>query len=324
MQISVIVPVYNGESFVEETLRSIQRQSFRDFEVLVMDDGSTDHTKDIVEKMHLEDERFRFVELEHQGAPGHARNEGLRLAKGEFVVYFDSDDIMMECMLEQMIVAMDDETDLVIGNARYYDIVRKCECDNEMGQFFGKKNYTYNDLFTINPFPCNKMYRRFFLLETGVLYLERIFNQDLGYFLCNVMHRPRFKVVDTIVMEYRIRPNSITTSKKTVKRHMDILKVFDQVFEEYEKCKAYDMEYGLYEMFIKTMIFKISFFDLRKDQEEIKTIRKYLYTHCPDWYRRKEYTSYYSLKKRIYNTILIRWQWYDAIGRYKSFKKGAH
>ena len=322
MLVSVIVPVYNGESFVLETLRSIQNQTFKDFEVLVMDDGSTDRTKEIVDALHEEDNRFNFVALPHQGAPGHARNEGLRQAKGTYLVYFDSDDKMEATMLEDMLALMDDDTDLVIGNARYYDVVNKCECDNEMSHFFSKEEHTYNDLFTINPFPCNKMYRRAFLLNTGVWYLEKVFNQDLGYFLCNVMHRPRFKVQHKVIMEYHIRPNSITTSKKTLKRHKDILKVFDQVFEEYEKCDAKDMEYGLYEMFIKTMIFKVSFFDLLRDQEEIKEIRTYLYTHAPKWYKRKEYLNYYSFKKRIYNTLLIRMQLYGLIGNYKKLKKG--
>lgn len=320
--ISIIVPVYNGENFVMETLNSIKAQTYTDFEVLVCDDGSSDNTRELVESLSKEDSRFNFVALEHQGAPGHARNAGLRLAKGEYVLYFDSDDKMEPNMLTTLLASMDENTDLVIGNVRYYNVVTKCVCDNEMQAFFNKETYTYNDLFTINPFPCNKLYRKSFLLDSNVWYLEKVFNQDLGYFLCLVMHRPRFKVVKDVVMEYRIRPNSITTSKKTMKKHLDILHVYEQVFAEYEKLDVKDMEYGLYEMFIKTMIFKVSFFDLTRDLKEVNMIRDYLYKRVPDWYKREEYLNYYSFKKRVYNTILLRFKCFKLIGKYKQLKRG--
>ncbi len=322
MEISVVVPVYNGEKFLKETLESIQSQTFTDFEVLVVDDGSNDATASIVADFGVLDKRFKFIPLAHQGAPGHCRNEGLRRAKGKYLVYLDSDDSMYPTMLEDMHALMDEETDLVIGNAEYVDVVNKCVVDNEMGSFFSKDSFDYNDLFSINPFPCNKMYKRDFLVESGVSYLEGVFNQDLGYFLCLVMHKPRFKVLKKKIMEYHIRPNSITTSKKTIKKHMDILQVFDQVFAEYAKSDAREMEYGLYEMFIKTMMYKISFFDLRKDQKEIKEIRSYLYEHCPNWYKREEYLNYYSKKKQLYNTLVVRYQLYSVIGLYKSLKRG--
>lgn len=322
MLVSVVVPTYNAEKFLEETLRSIQSQTLTDFEVLVVDDGSSDDTKGVVEKFHKEDNRFSFFGLEHQGAPGHSRNEGLRLAKGDYVVFFDSDDSMEPTMLEDLVAQMDESTDLVIGNARYFDVVRNCECASGNEEFFASDTHSYNDLFTINPFPCNKMYRRQFLLDSNVWYLERVFNQDLGYFLCLIMHRPKFKVLNKIIMEYHIRPNSITTNKKTIKRHIDILKVFDQVFEEFSKFGSKDMEYGLYQMFIKTMVFKISFFDIEQHLDEIKLVRNYLYEHAPNWYRTEEYTSYFSLKKKLYHVALIRMQLYGIIRKYKQLKRG--
>ena len=276
MLISVIVPVYNGENFIKDTLLSIQNQTCTDFECLVVDDGSIDNTKQIVNDLHQDAARFSFIPLEHHGAPGHARNEGLRRAKGEYVVYFDSDDYMFPNFLEIMLSKMEENTDLVIGNFRTFDVVNKKVLLSEMDSFIQKKQRTTNDLFTISPFPCNKMYRKKFLLDTNVWYLEGVFNQDLSYFLSLCMHHPSFQVVEEEVMEYHVRPNSITTSKKTAKKHIDILACFDQVFDEYEKEKAYDLEYGLYEMFIKTMIYKISFFDLEKDTKEINQIRDYL------------------------------------------------
>lgn len=320
MLVSVVVPTYNAEKFLENTLTSIVQQSYLDLEVLVVDDGSNDNTEGVVSSIN--DDRVRFIALEHQGAPGHCRNRGLLEAKGEVVVYFDSDDYMEPTMIEEMVnVYLKENVDLVICQPRYRDIVHDRIVSNEQEKFFAKDSYTWNDLFDINPFPCNKLYRRSFLLDSKVFYAERVFNQDLGYFLCLVFHKPSFKVCKSELMEYRIRPNSITTSTKTRKKHMDILEVFQQVFDEYEKYPCDEMKTSLEKMFIKTMLFKIGFFNPSTEVEEIKKIRNYLYEKCPTWYKHPGFKEHYSTSKQIYNQLLVRFQLYGVLGWYKTIKK---
>lgn len=320
MLVSVVVPTYNAESFLENTLQSIVKQTYSELEILVVDDGSIDGTKRVVDTM--EDSRIRFIPLEHQGAPGHCRNQGLKEAKGELLIYFDSDDYMEPTCLEEMVQCYQSHpVDVVICQPRYYNVVTKKVQSNEQEAFFAKEEYTWNDLFEINPFPCNKLYRRSFLLETKVLYKERVFNQDLGYFLCLLFHKPTFTILKRELMEYRIRPNSITTSLKTRKKHMDILEVFDQVFEEYEKYPCVEMKPALEKMFIKTMLFKIGFFDPLTQKEEIKKIRSYLYAKCPTWYNHPGFKEYYSFPKQLYNQLLVRYEGYTLLGLYKKFKK---
>lgn len=320
MLVSVVVPTYNAEKFLENTLTSIVNQTYTELEILVVDDGSSDGTQAVV--ANYEDARLRFIGLTHQGAPGHCRNTGLLEAKGEVVIYFDSDDYMEPTMIEEMVkVYLNEKVDLVIAKPRYRNIVSDKIVSNEQEKFFAKENYTWNDLFEINPFPCNKLYRRSFLLESNVFYKEKVFNQDLGYFLCLIFHKPTFKVCKKELMEYRIRPNSITTSTKTRKKHMDILEVFQQVFEEYEKYPCIEMKPSLEKMFIKTMLFKIGFFNPSSEVEEIKKIRSYLYEKCPTWYKHPGFKEQYSFSKQLYNQLLVRFEFYGVLGWYKNLKR---
>ena len=104
MKISVIVPVYNVESYVEACLRSILRQTFRDLEILVVDDGSTDSSGEICERLSREDERIHVFHQENGGLSA-ARKTGLKAASGEFVAPVDSDDLLSPAYMEKLLNA---------------------------------------------------------------------------------------------------------------------------------------------------------------------------------------------------------------------------
>ncbi|PQP34941.1 hypothetical protein C6A37_05125 [Desulfobacteraceae bacterium SEEP-SAG9] len=88
--VSVIIPAYNRAKVIERAINSAIAQTFRDLEIIVVDDGSTDNTRDVVQA--LDDERIRYIRRENNAGPGAARNEGMRIAEGEFIAFLDSDD----------------------------------------------------------------------------------------------------------------------------------------------------------------------------------------------------------------------------------------
>ena len=96
--ISVIVPVYNVEEYLEECLESIKRQTYTDIEVILVNDGSTDRSKEICERYCEKDSRFKLVNQENKGLSG-ARNRGMLESKGEFISFVDSDDVKRICWI---------------------------------------------------------------------------------------------------------------------------------------------------------------------------------------------------------------------------------
>lgn len=94
-QISIIIPIYNMESYIEEAITSVQRQTLKELEIICVDDGSTDGTVGLLERLAKEDSRIRLFKQEHQG-PGQARNMGIQKAEGEFVAFLDADDFYLD------------------------------------------------------------------------------------------------------------------------------------------------------------------------------------------------------------------------------------
>jgi len=113
--VSVIIPVYNAEKYIEKTLESIFNQSFTDYEIIVIDDGSTDNTPNIL-KRHTH--KITYIRQENSGGPSSPRNRGIKLAKGKYIALFDSDDLMLEDKLQRQITILDKhpEVSLVFSN----------------------------------------------------------------------------------------------------------------------------------------------------------------------------------------------------------------
>ena len=113
-KISIIMPVYNGESYIDFSIKSILNQTFTDFELIIINDGSTDKTKEICENFMRSDNRVRLINQTNQGAH-HARNNGMTKARGLYYCFFDSDDYIDSRMLEDLYdIITDYKSDLVV------------------------------------------------------------------------------------------------------------------------------------------------------------------------------------------------------------------
>ena len=100
--ISVVIPLYNKEKSVRATLESVRAQSYKDWECIVVDDGSTDNSREVVEQFKIEDLRFKILSQENSGVSA-ARNAGIMAAKGEYVAFLDGDDIWDKDYLKAMV-----------------------------------------------------------------------------------------------------------------------------------------------------------------------------------------------------------------------------
>ena len=121
--VSIIVPIYNGEKSIERCLRSIQNQSYQNIEVLVVNDGSTDHTDRVIRRYAEGDKRFHYIKKENSGV-SHSRNLAMQKAQGEYFQFVDGDDWLVKNATEEFVkTALQYDCDMVICD--YYSLRRK-------------------------------------------------------------------------------------------------------------------------------------------------------------------------------------------------------
>ena len=108
-RVSVIVPSYNAERFIAFTLTSILEQTYRDFEIIIVDDGSTDNTAQIVSSFSKEDTRIKYYRQENSGTPSSPRNNGIARASGDFIAFCDADDLWSKEHLELSITMLENQ-----------------------------------------------------------------------------------------------------------------------------------------------------------------------------------------------------------------------
>jgi len=104
--VSIVTPVYNGEAYIEETIKSVLAQTYPHWEMLIVDDRSNDHTQDIVQKYAAVDQRIRFFVLPKKGGASLARNKAIAEAKGEYIAFLDADDLWKSEKLEKQLQFM--------------------------------------------------------------------------------------------------------------------------------------------------------------------------------------------------------------------------
>ena len=139
VQVSVIIPVYNCEAFIEKCIRSVMEQTFTEFEAIIINDGSTDRSWDILSELVVGDERFFLVDQENKGV-GAARNLGIELAKGKYLLFIDGDDYIGENYVKNLYNAAEsNQAQMVICGFRYIDEKGKIEKEVIPGNYIRYK-----------------------------------------------------------------------------------------------------------------------------------------------------------------------------------------
>ncbi|WP_434637979.1 glycosyltransferase family 2 protein [Sulfurimonas sp. NW7] len=118
--ISVIIPIYNAENYLDETIQSVLKQTYEVFELLLINHNSTDKSVSIIEEYQQQDKRIKVVNLNmNKGGPAYPRNEGLKIAKGEYIAFLDSDDVWLPEKLEKQLAFLQKNNADVVHTLAY-------------------------------------------------------------------------------------------------------------------------------------------------------------------------------------------------------------
>ena len=233
--ISVIVPVYNVEEYLEECLNSIQHQTYTDIEVILVNDGSRDGSKEICERYCQQDSRFHLINQENKGLSG-ARNRGMTESKGELITFVDSDDVLKEDMLEQLIKQVTSD-DIDIVECWYTNDQEELAIpspENVKIIFQGNAQEALVSLCKDNIVRLNavaKLFRRQVIVNFP--FLEGLFYEDVygGMGILKQIHK--MVKIDYIGYYYRVRSGSIMNREFSLK-NLDLFTICDKVEQLYE------------------------------------------------------------------------------------------
>ena len=225
IKISVIIPVYNVEKYLRECLDSLINQSFKDFEVICIDDGSTDKSYKILEEYSQKDSRIKVLKQEHNGA-GAARNLGIEIAKGKYIQFLDSDDYFEPNMLEELYnTAEKFGADMAVCSARKVDEAGNIvESGNPhspikleicpINKPFSKKDFP-KDIFSLfSSAPWNKLYLKSLIADNNLKFQNISSCNDIGFVRIADACAERIVVINKELINYRFnRSGSIANTR---------------------------------------------------------------------------------------------------------------
>ena len=240
MKLSVIIPIYNVENYLRRCLDSAIDLDLSDYEIVAVNDGSTDGSPAIAEEY-----ASRYPGLFHlittaNGGLGHARNVGLSLAKGEFVLFLDSDDRLSPGALPEMLALLADDFDIC-----FFDFITEDEQGRELSLTPGCNGperfslASYPELLFDRPNAWNKIWRRSLFSDCGVCFPDRMWYEDLATSPKLYLNTAKMRYVPKAWYRYLLRSGSITNSRNT-KRNLEIISAVDSVLEYFRSAGAYE------------------------------------------------------------------------------------
>lgn len=245
MKFSIIVPIYKVEKYLAECVDSILSQSFTEYELILIDDGSPDNCPMICDELALKDKRIKVIHKENGGLSD-ARNAGTNMAQGEYVIYLDSDDYISDnTFLSQIAEKTKNDTQVILyGYKKYF----------ESNDSFGSDVCCYPDLFGKTPSDVielllkanmydgsswNKAVRRDLLVENNIRFVPKMISEDSDWFLQVVTRAKTYDNINKSFVVYRQHEGSIShdLTIKSLTDNLKILENWPRRFEELQLSK---------------------------------------------------------------------------------------
>lgn len=231
-KISIIIPVYNTEKYVEKSINSILNQSYKNIELIIINDGSTDNSEKIIKRIIRDNKNIKYKKIKNSGV-AHARNEGLRIATGKYVGFVYSDDFVSEKMYETLYkTAIKEKSDIVTCAYSKCYIDRTVSIYPKDKSVFGKSVIESKNIFlNSNPYITSKLFSMKLINKYSIEFEEdlRIF-EDLLFCYKLYLRANKISYVDELFYNYNCSNTSSLTNSFSEKM-FDVFKALDRLKE---------------------------------------------------------------------------------------------
>lgn len=243
IKVSIIIPIFNVENYLEQCLDSVLNQTLKEIEIICIDDGSTDNSPKILEEFAKKDDRIKIVNKKNAGL-GAARNTGMEYTTGEYIGFVDSDDWVDTSMFEKLyknakvhnsdivmcpILLVNESNDELNRDTSYFDL--ECFKENFYNCAFDYKQ-TKNFVFDIAVNAYNKIYRTEFLNNNNAKFPEGLIFEDVPFFYQTYLSARKVSLIKDFLIFHRVNRASSIISKVD-KHHFDIIKIQNLMMESF-------------------------------------------------------------------------------------------
>lgn len=273
-KISIIVPVYNVEKYINDAINSVIEQTYDDIEIILVDDGSKDSSGTICDLYKKKDNRIKVIHQENKGLSG-ARNTGLDVAKGEYIMFLDSDDIFPKNACKDMLEYIEKTgADFIIGNYTNMD-------DDgtiwEKPVFDTKKYKEYKmsisdctkSFYTMNSGVWNKIFRKKFLDDIKVRFVEKLPAEDAMFTTYCFIKSKKVYYMPNIVYHYRLRYSNSISTNCSKKYFTDINKAYRIIYNQFKESNNMQFYRYFYAKSMNYILYKFIDSDMLTQEERI-------------------------------------------------------
>ncbi|MCR5261374.1 MAG: glycosyltransferase [Candidatus Gastranaerophilales bacterium] len=289
IKVSVIIPVYNADLYLEEALKSVENQSLKDIEIICINDNSRDKSLKILQEHAKKDKRIKIINLETTNGQSHARNEGIKIAAGEYIGFVDADDFAEENMFDRLYCeAVKSKADIAMCRAKVFDdkvknyknddyFELKCFDENNITRVFTHQD-TKSFITQINVSVWNKLYKREFLQNIGAAFKEGFIYEDMPYFFETFTKAKKAVFVEDYLYNYRInnQTSTMTRTDKNVKDRIDMMSYTYDVLKRQTYFKDYKSEFICW--IIHDIYYRFLIIDSRYQKEYFFRMQKFFRT----------------------------------------------
>ncbi|WP_300753068.1 glycosyltransferase family 2 protein [uncultured Brachyspira sp.] len=259
IKVSVVIPVYNAEKYLEKCLDSVINQTLKEIEIICIDDCSTDKSYSILEKYREKDNRIVVIKNETNQGIGNNRNIGIRNAKGEYLAFIDNDDFYSENFLYDLfytakkydsdicytntIFRGKEEYDIIIDNDTKDDYVMDCTLPSYF-YLYSDKGICDDKLWPWEVW--GKIWKRDFIIKNNITFINSNYFEDLVFLLESVVYSPKMSINDNAKYYYVNVSTSAGSSKRSVENDIrNYTAMFDRIFNIYYKKSYKNISYVL-------------------------------------------------------------------------------
>lgn len=290
MQFSIIIPVYNTEKYLTKCLESVLKQNFEDYEILVVNDGSTDSSKDILKEFQRKNSKIKIFNQLNRGLGG-ARNTGIVNAQGEYLLFLDSDDYLAEnaiYILDKYIRR--NNPDILAFDCNLTDVNDNIIQRATVKEYNSKYTMlTSQQFLMLEPTSCTKIFKKMLFIDYNILFPEKLWYEDLATVFRIAPLTEKIGYLKEPLYYYVQHEKSITHSAN-IKRMMEIKTAFDINIEYYKQNNYMDMYYKELEWNCVLHVLYYSAFRLFCNgyhEKEMKQLFDYVGMNFPEWKKNK-------------------------------------